>query len=71
MKTFMWVAGLVSMAFITRADCITENKTEEKSQYLENIYFTLSGSTSQHNVKKLAEFILNNHGINAEINVSL
>lgn len=71
MKTLAWLAGIATVVFIAQAYCAPENKTETKPQYLENIYFSLSNATSQHNVKKLAEFILNNHGISAEINVSL
>lgn len=44
---------------------------EQKPVYLENIYFGLYNSTSQGKIKNLAEYILHNHGIHADINVSL
>lgn len=68
MKKLVLGLCLIIVAFATQAYC---SQTKDEPKYLENIYFALSNGISQINIKKLAEMILSNHGIQAEINVSL
>ena len=72
MKSLSWIIGITSFAFAIHTYCFSNQQIKENEPvYLENIYFGLYNGTSQGKIKNLAEYILENHGIHADINVSL
>ena len=71
MKFLSWTLGTLAIAFSLYTYSSAEQQKEKEPTYLENIYFGLYNGTSQGKIKNLAEYILNNHGVHADINVSL